>query len=483
LSTAIIGNTVSSIGNSAFFGANLSSITIPDSVLSIGQQAFDFNSLTSVTFGTGLVSIGLKAFENSQLTNVVFPQSLTTISGDAFKGNLLSSVTIPENVTTIEAFAFGGNPLTTVTSLNLTPPPITNQVFGGRANIDLIIPTGTATAYSGTIGAKWQGFKTVSDSSFLTFTINDIVYEVTSTINNTAKTVDFLIPGTSLNNAVVIPSTVSSNSIVYTVTEIEDYSFLGGSQANISSIVIPDGVTRIGLGAFRFNNLSSLIIPDSVETIGNFSFWLNSNLSNVTLGSNVITIGDQAFGDCNISTIALPNSLTSIGFYGFQNNQLSNITIPNNVTSIGFAAFDGNPLTSVTSLSTTPPTIITGASDTFNTNRSGIELHIPPGTTGVYVTDPGALWTGFNPVTEDPTLSILDFELAKTIKFTTSKNVIKVITPNTIKFQNYTVYSLPGAKVTSGFESEINIAAFETGIYIFKLDFNKGSVIKKFAIN
>lgn len=486
LTSATIGEGVTSIGTSAFFGADLSSIIIPNNVVSIGNQAFDLNNLTSVTFGTGLTTIGLKAFLNNNLTNVVLPQSLTTIKGEAFKGNNLTSVTIPENVTTIENLAFGGNPLTTVTSLNQTPPVITiNQVFANRANIDLIIPTGTATAYSGVIAARWQGFKTVSDSSFLTFTINKIVYEVTSTTNNTAKTVDFLVPSNSTNNVVNIPTNVTANSITYTVTEIENYSFLGGgTQPNlISTVVIPDGITRIGYQAFRFNGLTSLTIPDSVETIGSGAFWLNTNLSNVTFGSNVISIGDYAFMACNIATIVFPSNLTTIGFQAFKNNQLSNVTIPNNVTSIGFEAFSGNPLTDVTSMATTPPSISTGSSDTFADDRSSINLHIPQGTAGVYTTNSGALWTGFNSVVEDAPLNTTNFVLANDVKITTSKNELRIISNNSVQLQNYTVYNIAGVEVSNGKENIIPTNSLSKGIYILNLKFNKGTFTKKVIIN
>jgi len=89
-------------------------------------------------------------------------------------------------------------------------------------------------------------------------------------------------------------------------------------------VVIPQGVTSIGSGAF-FNNtaLTSVTIPNSVTSIGSYAFYNNTSLTSVTI----------------------PNSVTSIGSYAFGNNtSLTSVTIPNSVTSIEFAAFADTPL-------------------------------------------------------------------------------------------------------------------------------------------
>ncbi len=117
----------------------------------------------------------------------------------------------------------------------------------------------------------------------------------------------------------------------------------------------------------------------------------------------------------------------------------------------------------------------------YNGDRSTIHLHIPGGTSGVYYLNTGALWTGFNPVTEDA-LSVSDFELANDVKVITTTDALKIIASNSVGLQNYTLYNIAGSKVATGTENEILTSAFSKGIYILKLDFNKGTVTKKVIV-
>ena len=86
------------IGEGAFNGKKLFSVTIPDSVVIIGSNAFASNIITSITIPNSVTTIGSSAFSGNLLTGVTIPNSVKTIGDYAFSGNLLTSITIGSNV-------------------------------------------------------------------------------------------------------------------------------------------------------------------------------------------------------------------------------------------------------------------------------------------------------------------------------------------------------------------------------------------------
>jgi len=74
------------------------SYTIPAGVTSIGEYAFYGTNLTSISIPNSVTSIGDNAFYHNQLISLTLPNSVTTIGAQAFASNQLTSVTIGANV-------------------------------------------------------------------------------------------------------------------------------------------------------------------------------------------------------------------------------------------------------------------------------------------------------------------------------------------------------------------------------------------------
>ena len=106
----IIPNTITSIGESAFYNlSSLNSITIPESVTDIGKSAFEnCYNMTSITIPNSVKNIGDSAFYNCHyLTSITIPNSVKNIGKSAFSHcSSLASIAIPNSVTDIGESAF-----------------------------------------------------------------------------------------------------------------------------------------------------------------------------------------------------------------------------------------------------------------------------------------------------------------------------------------------------------------------------------------
>lgn len=113
-------------------------------------------------------------------------------------------------------------------------------------------------------------------------------------------------------------------------------------KANVTAVVIDDGVSRIGNNAFYQLAMAEVSIPDSVVSIGFGAFRECANLQSITIPNSVTVVGVNALRDCTSLTSATFGSITEIswGMLAACTN-LKNVTIPNGVTTIGQQAFMG----------------------------------------------------------------------------------------------------------------------------------------------
>lgn len=159
LISVTIPNSVTSIGNEAFYKTSLNSITIPNSVTSIGVRAFyDCSNLTSIEIPNSVTSIRDNAFMYSGLTSIIIPNSVTSIGNQAFYRTALTSVTLGSNLISIGSEAFAGCGIERLTSYAATPP---SAASCGIYNLSctLYVPAEYIDIYSNTLW--WEDFKEI----------------------------------------------------------------------------------------------------------------------------------------------------------------------------------------------------------------------------------------------------------------------------------------------------------------------------------
>ena len=349
----INGIKVTAIGSYGFDGCtSLANITLPDGVTSIGEYAFNkCTSLLNIIIPDSVTSIGGSAFGYCKnLTGIILPETVELIDNSTFRHcTSLANITLPKSVTSIGIYAFSN--CTSLASI-IIPDSVTS--IGGKAFeyceglTGIILP---------------ERVKLIENSTFR---------HCTSLANIT------LPDGLTSIGAYAFSSCTSLANITLPdgLISIGKYAF--NNCTSLANITLPDGLISIGDSAFKFcNGLANIVLPDSLTTIGSEAFLVfNSNWKSVVIPNNVTFIGVGAFSlgglesitfkegtsngvyhiegnclietatktlvaGCNNSVIPKDGSVTIIGEKAFAYSRIKSITIPECVVKICKDAFHG----------------------------------------------------------------------------------------------------------------------------------------------
>lgn len=159
----------------------------------------------------------------------------------------------------------------------------------------------------------------------------------------------------------------------------EDIAPWDDKRESLTSVIIKQGVTGIGSGAFCFcAALSTVTLPDGLKRIGNGAFGGCKSLAEIAIPTSVETIGNGAFSDCTrLEKATLPQKLTALPDSLFEGCvRLTEVNIPQSVTAIGENTFKGCSFLAVTSI---PDGVKTIGKEAFASCAAVEELKIPTG--------------------------------------------------------------------------------------------------------
>ena len=282
-----IPNSVTTIANRAFSDCYyLTAVSIPNSVISIGNYTFLRCGLTSATLGNGVTSIGHSAFYAcAGLTSITIPNNVTSIATDAFRECIgLISVTIPDSV-----ISFGGSAFADCTSLRnatigIGVTSIENYTFSNCTSLTSV------TIGSGVTSIRYQAFSNCTALARVEFLGNAPSYDSTS-FQNTFPIFYYVTGKTGWGSSYAGLSTAVLGSYLLT-TVCSDAQGTVLVNPIKSAYQSTDSVTIsvTPKSGYLFNAWSGA----STATTSSITFTMNSNK---TVTANFIQDGRDADGD------------------------------------------------------------------------------------------------------------------------------------------------------------------------------------------
>ncbi len=161
LTQVIFNDGVEKIGINAFAACGFTTVEIPETVKSIGDGAFRGNQIASLTLHDGLEEIKQEAFAQNQLTYVVIPGTVKRIGSRAFYGNsTMDEIILNQGVEIIGAECFSYNQSISSITFPTSLLEIEEKAFFNSFFVSVTLPTPTKegkkfshwSTYSGDVG-------------------------------------------------------------------------------------------------------------------------------------------------------------------------------------------------------------------------------------------------------------------------------------------------------------------------------------------
>ncbi len=316
----IIAESVTALGDGAFAGTGIVSVTIPATVTTWGADIFAYcESLTRVTFLGAPAALPEGMFRGcTQLASIDLPANVTTIGESAFEGAGLTSLTLGEQITKVGDYAFADTAsLTEVAFKGAGLTAIGDAAFYGAAFGTLVLPDSVASmgAYAFAGNAKLRsvtvsaGLREMGAYAFANC--------------GTLRTVTFR------DGAAVVGD--------YAFVMVEEEQLAPGTW--LESVTLPQSITSIGQYAFAGATGLEKIDLSGVETIGDYAFYTALHLTEVTLNGDTTSIGASAFEGSGVTQIDL-SGVETFGARSFYGTKIAANTFTDAVT-IGKDAFYG----------------------------------------------------------------------------------------------------------------------------------------------
>ena len=340
-------DTIEKIGDSAFENNILTNLVLPKNLKEIGDSAFENCNIENIVFNDKLEKIDDSAFADISANEIILPDSLKTIGSSIFKGGKVLKLVLGKGLEKAdESLFYGMKYLIDVYNLS----SISNLKFNSDVDVDVhnsldegvsfidyngyIFKNNVLVCYIGK--EKYLKMPQIDeinnplinnyklgkglfndDDNIVKVTIPGFVEEIPSGVFYSCDSLQEVVLEegitkmlSSFENCnsvkVELPETIeyvyyTYGRVGYNVNNFTDGLYLGNKnnpylvllQSGVKNPVVNNKTKVIASDAFKYTDSREIVISDSVTHISSYAFSSCRNLIKITLGKNVVFMGDE----------------------------------------------------------------------------------------------------------------------------------------------------------------------------------------------
>lgn len=344
--------TVGALGKNLFEGnTTIQSVTVSDNLLEINNNAFkNCTNLSEVKISSKskLKYMGGHVFENcDKLTYIYIPKTLTTAwtlgSGSPFEQSHIKQAELQNGITGIpEGLFLNASELETV-NIPVTATYIGYQAFRNCTSLKSItvsngVQTIDSTAFNGCTALEEVNLGIAVTS------IGKAAFQNCTSLTKVTlpKQLQSLGDGAFKDSGltyVFIPKSLGDFVITMSHDYAMTYTDTPFQNVSLTTIEFEEGITSIPAIMFAKSKIKSVVIPDTVESIGVGAFERCYELETVKMSASLKIVDEYAFRNCDaLKSVSFPASLTGINGNAFSDNdELETVTFTK-----GSQAYIGN---------------------------------------------------------------------------------------------------------------------------------------------
>ena len=380
------GDYVTALDGAALYSAqHLESVVLGGDVTEIEYSVFEDAIIDKITFGDNMQSINGMAFENADVNKMIFesttPPTLSTNMHN-FKSGTHTTILVPESAVNSYVAAFSA------TSLD----PSSYSIYGMR-DLSTITPAEFTFTTSSTSEEATINVISVESEAIVKVDWGDgsVVESIDlNSTNSTELTHVYDTAGTYTANVYPVIGNIK-------LCKISSGSKIRAVSENLTALTTGDYITTIDDDAVHATNsiqLSNVSLIGDLTTLGDRAFY-GAEVENISIGTNVTTIGKSALTITTDSMVVVPNTITTLTDDVFADASIKSIALNSTIEEIDAGALVTTSCNDLYIKAETPPTM---AANSIKLS-DGAVIHVPYKTAKLYApiieaadADPGN-WT------------------------------------------------------------------------------------------